>query len=556
MIDELFVEDVALIREAHLHPASGLTAITGETGAGKTALLSALKLIAGERGEATMVREGARKLQVQARLFLNGEQGVADDVSDSDAGEDDGIVAIRTVSSDGRSRVHLNGAISPVGHLSQVVGSSIDLCGQHEHQRLLKPANHLSMLDDWMGSSLESPMEEYDQAFRDFQQCEAEVERIQAASRLSEEQVDQARYVLRRIGEVNPREGEYEELCEVLPKVENAEMLMYSVDGASDGLSGDGGALDSIGRAAQLLESVASVDEQLAPLAESLREASYIVEDVARDVARYRDSIDFDAADLAEMQERMAALQGLMRTWGPGIAEVLEAQKQAAATVDAVEGFEEQIEEAKCNLAAAEKRLREAGRALHKVRAKAAPVFARQVTAQMSRLELQGASLECAVEEKEFEQWGSSGPDKVEFLFRPGEKLTARPLAKIASGGEISRVMLAVKVVLGASDKVETLVFDEVDAGVGGTAARALADVLSDLSQTHQVIVVTHLAQVAAPAQVHYIAAKSGGEEPETIFREVEGNDRVIEIARMLSGDASDASLAHARQLLEDAGSL
>lgn len=559
MIDELSVQNVALIREANLRPAPGLTAITGETGAGKTALLSALKLIAGERGEAGMVREGASKLQVQARLFIDGDGASGEgpgEAADGDLdGEDDGIVATRTLSRDGRSRVHLNGSIAPVSRLSQVVGSSIDLCGQHEHQRLLKPANHLAILDDWMADGVAAPKEAYAAALADYRSCQAEAERIEAASRLSEEQVETARYVLRRIGEVDPAEGEYEELAEKLPKVENAESLMRAVEGAQGALSGDGGALDSLGSAAQLLESASFVDAQLAPLAQSLREASYIAEDVARDVSRYRDGIDFDEADLAEMQERMAALQGLMRTWGPGMAEVLEARREAAATVQAVEGFDGQMAEARKRLDDAKERLVEAGRALHDARRAAAPDFAAQVTEQMGRLELQGASLECQVEERDFDQWGTSGPDKVEFLFRPGERMTARPLAKIASGGEVSRVMLAVKVVQGSSDAVETLVFDEVDAGVGGTAARALADVLADLSRTHQVIVVTHLAQVAAPAQVHYIASKSGGEEPETTFRRVEGEGRVAEIARMLSGDASEASLAHARQMLEEAAS-
>lgn len=554
MIDELSVENLALIREAHLQPAAGLTVITGETGAGKTALLSALKLLAGERADASMVREGAQRLQVQARLFGRpGREGASADSSMAQGAEDDGIVAVRTVSRDGRSRVHLDGVIAPVSRLAEAVGSTIDLCGQHEHQRLLKPANHLSMLDDWMGPQLEGPCSDYAEALAEYRSCQGEVQRIESASKLSQEQVEQARYVLRRIGEVAPREGEYEELCQTLPKVENAESLLYSVDGAAEGLSGDGGALDSLGRAAQLLEAASSIDDKLAPLAESLREASYIVEDVARDVSRYRDDIDFDAADLADMQERMAALQGLMRTWGPTIAEVIEAQREAERTVQAVDGFAGQMAQAQQRLEAAQARLREAGMALHEARAQAAPAFAAQVTMQMSRLELQDASLECTVELQEFEQWGKSGPDKVEFLFRPGSRLSARPLAKIASGGEVSRVMLAVKVVLGSSDAVDTLVFDEVDVGVGGSAARALAEVLQDLARTHQVIVVTHLAQVAAPAQVHYIASKSGGEEPETTFREVEGEDRVAEVARMLSGDATEQSLAHARQMLRDA---
>ena len=547
MIDELLVNDIALIREASLRPAPGLTAITGETGAGKTALLGALKLLAGERGDASVVREGAPSLSVQARLFFRDASAFG---LECDAQE--GVVVERSVSADGRSRVHVDGAISQVGKLAQTVGASIDLCGQHEHQRLLKPANHAAMLDSWIGQEARELLAAYASAYAQVQAARAEMSRIEDAQRMSAEQVDQARYVLRRIQEVDPIEGEYEELCASLPKVENAEALMRSIEGTCEALSGDGGVLDGVGSAISLLQSASAIDPDLAPLAQSLVEASYVLEDVTREAQSYRMGIDFDESDLASMQERMSLLQGLMRSWGPTMDEVLAARDEAEATVSAVEGFDEQMQAATRCLEEALDELRRAGDAVHGLRVTHASAFAREVSGQMARLELRGASLECSVEPREFQSWGPSGPDDVEFMFRPGSNLTARPLAKIASGGEVSRVMLAIKVVLGKSDAVETLVFDEVDAGIGGTAARALSEVIAQLAQTHQVIVVTHLAQVAAPAQVHYIARKTGEDDPQTSFTQVEGEDRVVEIARMLSGDASEASIAHARQLLEE----
>ncbi len=547
MIDELLAKDIALIREAQLHLAPGLTAITGETGAGKTALLSALKLVAGERGDASMVREGAESLLVQARFFFEDASAFG-----IECDSEDGLAVQRSVSADGRSRVHMGGSISQVGKLAHTVGSSIDLCGQHEHQKLLKPVNHAAMLDAWIGERAAKLLDAYSQAHESVCTALSEVRRIEDAQRLSAEQVDQARYVLRRIQEVDPMEGEYEELCVSVPKIENAEILMRGVEGACEALSGDGGVLDELGSAIQLLQSASSVDQDLAALAESLIEASYVIEDVTRDAQSYRASVDFDEADLASMQERMALLQGLMRNWGSTMAEVFAARDEAEATVSAVEGFEGQMQEATRRLECARDDLREAGWALHELRVGNASAFAREVSEQMARLELRGASLECSVSGREFDKWGAQGPDEIEFLFRPGANLTARPLAKIASGGEVSRVMLAIKVVLGKSDAVETLVFDEVDAGIGGAAARALAEVLEKLAQTHQVIVVTHLAQVAAPAQVHYIARKTDGGDPQTSFLQVEGPERVVEIARMLSGDANEASIEHARQLLEE----
>lgn len=557
MIDELHVKDVALIREATLYPARGLTVITGETGAGKTALLSALKLLSGERAEASMVREGAPSALVEGRVFAM--RPVAPTSAD-DGGQattvvfgPDGLVASRTLTADGRSRVHIDGSIAGVGQLAATVGSLVDLCGQHEHQRLLKVPQHRVMLDSWAQERIAAPLAAYAQAFEQAQEAARAVDAVRAAGQLGSDAVEQARFVLRRIDEVDPQEGEYEELCASVPKIENAEALMQAVSGAHAALSDEGGTLETIGQAAALLESMAHIDETLGEAAGSLREASYIIEDVARDVRSYRDDVDYDAEKLVQLQERMGDLQGLMRSWGPTMSEVMEAHDHAAQTVAAVEGFEEQLAAAQVEQVKAEESLAAAAKALHSARAKAAPGFAKAVTKQMARLELADARLECSVDMNPRDDWAAHGPDHVEFQFRPGAGLSARPLGKIASGGEVSRVMLAIKVVLGAIDDVETLVFDEVDAGVGGSAARALADVLVDLAKTHQVIVVTHLPQVAVAGDVHYVVEKTTGKKPETAIETVEDDARVAEIARMLSGDTGKAALDHAAQMLGDA---
>ena len=240
-----------------------------------------------------------------------------------------------------------------------------------------------------------------------------------------------------------------------------------------------------------------------------------------------------------------------MRTYGPRMSDVFAARDAAAELVSMADDGDVRLEEATRALEAAERTLAAAEAALHEVRMSAAPRFAECVCAQMQRLEMGGAEVLCSVEELPRDRWTRTGGDAVEFLFRSGAALSARPLAKIASGGEISRVMLAIKVVLGARDAVDTLVFDEVDAGVGGATALAMADVLADLAQTHQVIVVTHLAQVAARADRHYLVSKTAGDRPETRLDELEGNMRLSELARMLGGTVTAASLAHAKELLE-----
>ena len=563
MIDEIQVENLALIREATLVPARGLTVLTGETGAGKTALLSALKLLMGARADKDAVRDGEEALSVSGRFYGAVFSGFAssDDLagrSSADAVEsgeaDDGVpvelVAMRRVTSDGRSRVSIDGRMASVGELARAIAPTIDLCGQHEHQQLMKTSQHVRMLDAWAGDAVVQARTAYEEAFATANAAAAELTRVREAGEASSAKLDEARFVLQRIDAVDPREGEYDELLDDLARVEHAEALAVAANGAHEALAGEQGAIDALGSAVAALDGAARYD---AKLADALREAGYVLEDMARETRDYREGVEFDPETLAQQQERMASLQGLLRTYGPRMEDVLARRAEAADLVSLVDDAAERERAAQRELDLAEEALAQAASALADARAEAAPRFAEAVTAQMDRLEMGGAQLVCDLAPLERVQWTKAGPQAVEFLFRPGAGMQARPLARIASGGEVSRVMLAVKVVLGEVDDVDTLVFDEVDAGVGGSTAVALADVLADLARTHQVIVVTHLAQVAVRGQAHYVVRKAAGDEgamPETDLRQLPESERPAEIARMLSGDATETSLAHAREML------
>ena len=569
MIDEIQVENLALIREATLVPARGLTVLTGETGAGKTALLSALKLLMGARADKDAVRDGEEALSVSGRFYGAVFSGFAssDDLagrSSADAVEsgeaDDGVpvelVAMRRVTSDGRSRVSIDGRMASVGELARAIAPTIDLCGQHEHQQLMKTSQHVRMLDAWAGDAVVQARTAYEEAFATANAAAAELTRVREAGEASSAKLDEARFVLQRIDAVDPREGEYDELLEELARVEHAETLAVAASTAHEALAGEEGAIDALGSAISALDGAARFDAKLGEFAEALREAGYVLEDMARETRDYREGVEFDPEVLAQQQERMASLQGLLRMYGPRMEDVLARRAEAADLVSLVDDAAERERAAQQELDRAEEALVQAAAALSEARAEAAPRFAEAVCAQMDRLEMGGAELVCDLAPLERGQWTKVGPQAVEFLFRPGAGMQARPLARIASGGEVSRVMLAVKVVLGEADEVDTLVFDEVDAGVGGSTAVALADVLADLARTHQVIVVTHLAQVAVRGQAHYVVQKAAGDEgamPETDLRQLDSAERPAEIARMLSGDATETSLAHARELLERA---
>ncbi len=550
MIDEICVHDIALIEEASIEPAPGLTAITGETGAGKTALLNACRLLSGQRGDKTMVREGQPEAVVSGRFFVprdvgEGVEGAADGAPEQE------LAVVRRMSADGRTRVKLDGQVATVAELADLVAPLIDLCSQHDQQALLHRGAHRRVLDLFAGEAATAALADFSQAFARARRAQAQLDEILEAKRTSDARLEEARFTLSQIEPVSPSLADYEELTAFVRKSEHAEALARASNDAYDALCSDEGALDGLNAAVALVEEGARYDEGLKEHAESLREATYLAEDVSRELLRYRDAIDLDMSTLDQCQARVAEYQNLIRKYGPALEDVIARADEARRVVAMMEDTEGAEAAARAVLAEAEEALAEAAATLHDVRAEAAPDLAAQATKVMEGLQMGSASVECEVRLLSREAWTESGADEVELLFKPSAGMGARPLAKVASGGELSRIMLALHVVMGEAGGTSTLVFDEIDAGVGGAVANALADVLGRLAATHQVIVVTHLAQVASRAQKHYVVSKQETDGvAATTITQVTGDARVAEVARMLSGTESAASLAHAEELL------
>ncbi len=540
MIDEISVKNLALIASAHLAPGAHLSVITGETGSGKTALVEGLKLLAGERGSATQVRDGAEALEVSGRVFV-------------DDGSEDGHVIVRSLSSSGRGRVSIDGAMATVAELASGLGATVDLCGQHEHQRLLSPANHLALVDDFEPSALEAPKAAWDAAFAEARAAQRELARVRSLARASNEALDEAAFVLSRIDAVAPKEGELDELRARLRVAEHADELLSSLVGAREALSGDEGAIDALSLAISALRDQQAHDPALREAADSLENALFEAEDVAATLRDRADAVEIDPEELERLRERQAALQGLVRTYGPSLEDVIERREKAAALVEASRDSSALLAKARERVRSAEAVLQKAADELDEARQALATRFAGAVNAQLESLEMKGAEVLVTLNRLERRRWSAQGPSTAELLYRANQNVRPRPLAKVASGGEVSRVMLAIKVVEDARAAAETIVFDEVDAGVGGHAARSLARVIQTLAKDRQVICVTHLAQVAALAERHYVVAKEQADAagiPETRLVEVVGEEREAEIARMLAGSTTEASLAHARELL------
>ena len=550
MIDEICVQDIALIEEASIEPAPGLTAITGETGAGKTALLNACRLLSGQRGDKTMVREGQPEAVVSGRFFV--PRGVGEGAEEAaDGAPEQELAVVRRMSADGRTRVKLDGQVATVAELADLVAPLIDLCSQHDQQALLHRGAHRRVLDLFAGEAATAALADFSQAFARARRAQAQLDEILEAKRTSDARLEEARFTLSQIEPVSPSLADYEELTAFVRKSEHAEALARASNDAYDALCSDEGALDGLNAAVALVEEGARYDEGLKEHAESLREATYLAEDVSRELLRYRDAIDLDMSTLDQCQARVAEYQNLIRKYGPALEDVIARADEARRVVAMMEDTEGAEAAARAVLAEAEEALAEAAATLHDVRAEAAPDLAAQATKVMEGLQMGSASVECEVRLLSREAWTESGADEVELLFKPSAGMGARPLAKVASGGELSRIMLALHVIMGEAGGTSTLVFDEIDAGVGGAVANALADVLGRLAATHQVIVVTHLAQVASRAQKHYVVSKQETDGvAATTIAQVTGDARVAEVARMLSGTESEASLAHARELL------
>ncbi|TLM73166.1 MAG: DNA repair protein RecN [Actinobacteria bacterium] len=538
VLEELHVRDLALIEDVRLEFGPGMTVLTGETGAGKTALVGALTLLLGERADSSMVRAGAAEALVEGRFAVGGEE----------------VLARRRVTAEGRSRCDLGDGMATVGALEAALGPLVDLHGQHEHQALLRPARHTEYLDRFAGAPVREALDAYAGAWASRTAAAAGRDAVAAALGDRERRVSELEAVVREIDAVAPHEGEDEEIEARLPALRHAERLAEAAALAIESLRGEAGAGEALDAARGALGRAAGLDPALDALAEALGAAADAVEEAARGLRAYGEGVSADPRELDAAETRLAALRDLARRHGPTLGEVLAERARAAGELAALEKGEEGLADAEAALALADAALKGAGESLAAARAAAAPAFEAALAAAARDLAMEAAAFRVAFEELPYEQWSAEGPQRVEFLFSVSAGEPPRPLAKIASGGEVSRVMLALKGVLGAADDVPVLVFDEVDAGIGGTTAHAVGRRLAALARGHQVLVVTHLAQVAVHAGAHVVVEKVERDgRTVTSVRTVTGDERVAEVARMLSGGDSDAVLAHARELLEAA---
>ena len=577
MLEEVRITALGVIEDAVLELSSGLTVVTGETGAGKTMVVTGLGLMFGGRADPARVRPGAERATVEGRLRIDPGGRVAQQVLEAGGELDDEggtLIVSRSVSAEGRSRAYAGGRSVPVSLLTYLADDLVAVHGQADQQQLLRPGRQRQALDRYAGPELHAVLTDYQRAYQRHREVQAELDELTRAARERAAEAEDLRRGLAEIERAGPAEGEDAQLLAEEDRLAHADALQAAATTAHEALLGDpasgsfeaADAVSLLAGARQALEAVAEHDPALAGLAGRLSEASYLVSDVATELASYVQSVDSDPARLAAVQERRAELTRLIRTYGglvpgpaagpdgaaavPDLSAVLAWAKQAGSRLTELEGDDDRIatlagEEARLAAAVAEL----AGQ-LTELRRAAAESFSAGVTAELSALAMPHARLVVAVVPAG--EFGPQGADEVEIRLAAHPGAPMLPLSKGASGGELSRVMLAIEVVFAGADPVPTFVFDEVDAGVGGKAAVEVGRRLARLARLAQVIAVTHLPQVAAFADAHLVIEKADdGSVTRSGLTRLDDAGRVTELSRMLAGlEDSEFGRAHAGELL------
>ena len=554
MLVSLQIENIAVIEKAGIVFDAGFNALTGETGAGKSIVIDSINAVLGERISRDLVRTGSRSAAVSA-LFTDLSPGAVAALEELGypPDEDGALLIQRTISADGKSACRINGQLATVAILRAAGRLLVNIHGQHENQALLSPERHVEYLDRLGG--LLPQLEDYRASYRKMSDIRSQLEAADMDEAEKARRLDMLRFQIEEIEAAGLRPGEEEELTAQRRLFRNAEKIAGAVLSARTALSGDEeteGALSGVSKAVSAVQDAARYMEGADELAQRMETALYDLEECAEELREYSQRLDFDPSELDETENRLESIHRLKMKYGGSAEEILAYLERAQKELDAIETSDLLISRLTKELKAAEAAAQEKAVALTAARREAAAQFSRDVMAQLEFLDMPGVSLEVAVEAVPL---GNGGADRVEFLIaaNPGEP--AKPIARIASGGELSRIMLAIKSVLADADDIDTLIFDEIDTGISGRAARKVGIKLRETAASRQVLCVTHLAQIASLAHHHLLIAKTVREgRTYTEVRPLDQTGREGELARIIGGEVTDATLQAAREMLGKTG--
>jgi DNA repair protein RecN (Recombination protein N) len=551
MLTLLKIRNLALVDELAWELGAGLIGVTGETGAGKSVIVGALKLVLGERADKSLIRTGEDQCLVEAVFELTHTGGINPILEEGGLAPcDDNQLIVRRTIGQSASRQFVNDSPVTLALLKRLGEHLVDLHGPHDHQSLLSADRQLAMLDAYAGS--ENQLATYRETYRAWRTKHAALEELRNAENATEHEIDLLKHQISEIDAAQLNPAEEQDLEDRWRRANNASRLMESAAAAISTLNGENGILDRLGELQRLVRDLEKLDPSISEKTASLETAAVELQDLEGNLADYTQELEINPAEAKTLAERVNLIESLKRKYGPSLADVLNRRDTAAARLDSIENRSDKIEQLEREVAEGRKALDANGKTLAASRRKAAPKLAKEISSQLKDLGFKQSSFEVPL--NSLSDPGPHGLESADFLFGPNPGEPLMPLRQIASSGEISRVMLAIKSALAEQDDTPLMVFDEIDANVGGEVARAVGAKMAALGTRHQVIAITHFPQVAATASHHFVVEKevSAGRTRSRLFP-VAGETRIQELVRMLGGGGKQAR-AMAASLLNPAG--
>lgn len=536
MISTINIKNIGIIDNLSIDLNQGFNVLTGETGAGKTLIIDSLSIISGGRFSKEMIRKGENYSYVEASIYM----------PESESAVDGNIIVSREIYENGRNSCKINGRLVTVSELKEFMKNIIDIHGQHDNQTILDKASHIGYLDSFIGNEILSIKLEYKKLFEQYNKIKLELKNNYGDDKEKQRKLDLLRYQLNEIEQVNLKEGEDEELEAKRKMMLNSEKIAESLELCDNALSEQ--AIDSINVSIRALEKIETIDDKYAGKLSDLKNIYYDIQEIARDITSMKDDISFDEEERDIVESRLDTIFSLKRKYGNSISEIIKYKEKVEQEIYEIENLDEINNKLKQELKDVEMQMLDLANKMNEIRKINAVELSNKINNELMDLEMKSAKFEVnIVLENEFNK---NGVNSVEFLISTNTGEEKKPLVKIASGGEMSRIMLGIKSVLADVDRVPVLVFDEIDTGISGIAAKAVSIKMKNIAKKHQVLCVTHLASIAAKGDYNYYISKEvNNNKTSTKIKLLNEEETLKEIARIASGDVTEIALEHAKQL-------
>ncbi len=537
MITNLHIKNIGIIEELEIELNKGMNALTGETGAGKSLIIDAINIICGGRFSKEMIRSGESYSYVELCMY---------NPEDENAVEGN-IIITREIYSNGRNMCKINGRLVTVAELKKFMSNYIEIHGQNDNQKLLDSKTHIKYLDSFIGKEINGLQDEYKRRYNKYNEIKKELRENYGDEKEKQRKLDLLRYQANEITEANLKIGEEEKLEEKRKIIANSEKIAKSLQDADIALGEN--TIDLIGKAIKSLEKIESIDTKYEKTVSELKNAYYEIQEISRDISCFNDDVEFNEQEIEETESRLDNIYNLKRKYGNNIEEILEYKEEVEQEITKIENLEEHNNQLKLEQKEIEKEMNQIAEKMSEIRKRYAEELNKRINAEVLELEMKNAKINVKVEYK-INDYFEDGKDDVKIYIKTNIGEKENELIKIASGGEMSRIMLAIKKVLAESDKMPTLVFDEIDIGISGKAGKTVAEKIKDISKTHQVLCVSHLAAIAAKADYNYYISKTvKNDRTNTEIKLLNEEETIFEIARMSSGEVNEITLKYANEL-------